>query len=211
MGDALGDARDLLERLGTYEAAFDLAADAAPVITALCEELDRRGPVAQPAPAPRSAPGAGRPMSAAVPVANLFAWARCVDDEIDLDATAAAIRGWAGDPDADVESIRYEALTDGAGPIECPECAGSGDDVRHEGTCTLCAGAGEVDGPALLGLAGRLDELHTALGDTLREWLECADPEARRRQLRAVLLECSPYPLVDPATALLYVRSHPED
>ena len=160
MSDAVADGRDLLRRLDHYVAACDLAADAAPVLRALCEEAERRRS-ALPELVATVTPcrGSERPMAAAVPVAALLAWARQVDDETDLDGVAAGLRGWAADPDADVHCLRYEALSDRAGPVECPGCQGSGDDRRQGRTCSLCAGTGELDDAALLALADELDAL----------------------------------------------------
>lgn len=50
--------------------------------------------------------------------------------------------------------------------------------------------------------------LHEALNDVLHDWMTCLDPSERRRQLKGILLNESPWPFEDYATSLLFIREH---
>ena len=65
-----------------------------------------------------------------VDAAELLRVAGCVDDKIDLDGVAAALRAMASDPDADIaEAVRRVRLQ----PQGCPHCSGRHRCPYHEG------------------------------------------------------------------------------
>ena len=69
--------------------------------------------------------------AAIVPVADLLAWARQVDDEIDLDGVSAALRALANDPDADLVAAMQRARA--AGATGEPGCSPRHRCSYHEG------------------------------------------------------------------------------
>ena len=69
-------------------------------------------------------------------------------------AVVEAARKW----DEELELVAYTALQEHGAAVQCPGCDGNGDDIRH-GTCTLCAGTGELNYHRLLDVATELDRL----------------------------------------------------
>lgn len=70
--------------------------------------------------------------------------------------------------------------------------------------------AGDVR-PVLIALCEEVKGLREALNDTLNDWFTCLTPRGRRDSIFCDLVNESAYPLADPATSLLFVRSHRED
>ena len=66
-----------------------------------------------------------------------------------------AARKW----DEELELVAYTALQEHGAAVQCPGCDGNGDDIRHDGTCTLCTGTGELNYHRLLDVATELDRL----------------------------------------------------
>lgn len=115
---------------------------------------------------------------AVVPVADLLAWARQVDDEIGLDAVAEGLRTAANDPDANIIDALRRVRSMGLSDV-CSSCR----PPRH-----LC--------PYHEGWADAVDALEEELrGDAEQEEdVECLGPEGT-----CVTDHVAPCPLAGPA------------